>query len=490
MASIYIKRIRPNLLGGNFTTPIDFEPGLNLLSGENGTGKTKLLSAIQQRQNLEVSDEASSDSLKILSISPKRNAERKNIETILNEIRRSSKRLDTHIEAIRNQAFTDNTFVGYPTAGELFLLTWEHLSRDGSDRRKHMTRVRKELNRVIAQVFPNLKFNTKWNDADGTPNLFIEKNEESLDVIDLSCGEQEMLSLVLNLHVSKNLNDVILIDEPEIHLNWDLEEKLFNYLLDLASEEGPQVIVATHSRIVFRPEFIPKTKFLTWESGSIDVQTHVDESIKAKLAGEALQIVTIGEFSRPTFFVEDKAQESVLLEIAESVGASISVTRAGNRENVRSLFRLCRSEGGWGTCFFVEDGDGQGNPYEKETFFFHLDRYCIENYLLDPSPFCKAVGWIKSKYQREILQTIQNHREKILGSQKHLGFLVDRLKTSDMKISVLSAIDGSKILPSLIKKVKIKRRRFIQKYISAVNDSNRLKRVFPKELIDAIYLGK
>ena len=45
----------------------------------------------------------------------------------------------------------------------------------------------------------------------------------------LSLGETSILALALNVYTTRNSNDVYLIDEPEIHLNWHLEQQLFEF---------------------------------------------------------------------------------------------------------------------------------------------------------------------------------------------------------------------------------------------------------------------
>lgn len=43
----YIEKISLNIFDGRFNEEIHFKDGLNLISGENGTGKTNLLTLLQ-----------------------------------------------------------------------------------------------------------------------------------------------------------------------------------------------------------------------------------------------------------------------------------------------------------------------------------------------------------------------------------------------------------------------------------------------------------
>ncbi len=78
----YVVSAEVNIFNGFLAGSIPFERGLNILSGENGTGKTQLLREIK----LGHIKTSSADTLRILAFSPKRNSERKNIERIAQEI--------------------------------------------------------------------------------------------------------------------------------------------------------------------------------------------------------------------------------------------------------------------------------------------------------------------------------------------------------------------------------------------------------------------
>ena len=481
---MHIASVQPNLLGGAFRAPVQFSPDINVLSGENGTGKTQLLSSLKAGTGIELAGDGDPGELRVIAISPKRNAERKSIDVVLTELRQQDKRLTRVLEQFRSQALTDNTFVAYPTLGELYFLAWEDACGDGGDRREHMRRTTTDFNRVISQIFPGLKLLTEWTEH--RPGLTVKKGESMLQVTQLSCGEQEVLSLALNLHLHRTSQDVILIDEPEIHLNWHLERSLFQYLLGFSEGNGPQLIVATHSRIVFQPDWLPRTRFLIWDDGSVVVSERPSGELRERIAGEVLQMVGLGDFPVATFFVEDDTHVRVVTEIAESLKRRVSVVPLGNSSNVRSLYRVAAGDGGWENAYFLWDGDGQGNPFPGAAEVIHLDRYCMENYLLSPAAFCHVSGWTEAKFRSEVVRLVKKNRSKILHQNKFLGFLVDRLKTSDIKNKVLAGFDASELLPDLLKAAGKKRTAFIRAYVRRLGSQGQLRRVFPSSLIEAI----
>ncbi len=71
----------------------------------------------------------------------------------------------------------------------------------------------------------------------GAPRINMSKNRNvEFPIEALSMGEQEVLSLILSVNTSRENVDVYLIDEPEVHLNWHLEERLFAFLDDFCTK--------------------------------------------------------------------------------------------------------------------------------------------------------------------------------------------------------------------------------------------------------------
>ncbi|MEZ5672753.1 MAG: AAA family ATPase [Thiotrichaceae bacterium] len=66
-----------------------------------------------------------------------------------------------------------------------------------------------------------------------------------LSPYDLSSGEKQMLMILLTALVQNNKPTVMIMDEPELSLHTDWQEKLIDYIRQL--NENVQIIIATHS---------------------------------------------------------------------------------------------------------------------------------------------------------------------------------------------------------------------------------------------------
>jgi len=90
----HIAKVTLNILDGLLAGVMEFTPGLNIISGENGTFKTKLLQVLKQGSNV-----SAADSQKPLrAIRPKRNTERRQAETIIQAFRQQNRTLDTTLK--------------------------------------------------------------------------------------------------------------------------------------------------------------------------------------------------------------------------------------------------------------------------------------------------------------------------------------------------------------------------------------------------------
>lgn len=221
--SAYITTAQINIQAGCLSGEVKFLPGLNFISGENGTLKTKLLRFLRSSAPLNWSKGQSG---RIQAISPRRNAVRRASAQILDQLRRENIKLDS----INERALNDASFESYPALGDLFFVVYDDLCKDGGSQIEKMRDTEAAFNEVITRIFSQYRLVSRWNYNTGSPEIEILKNGIiSVPLEGLSLGEQEALSLALNIYCSRHRYDVFLIDEPEVHLNWNLEERLFDF---------------------------------------------------------------------------------------------------------------------------------------------------------------------------------------------------------------------------------------------------------------------
>ena len=485
----HIVRANLDILGGLLRGTMEFTAGLNIISGENGTLKTQLLQAL--RGGAGVPSEPGIP-LRMQTISPKRNSERRATEAILQYFRQNNRTWEVNLNERVGAQINVSGFDNYPSLGDLYYLIFEHRCKDGADRRHHMSVVTKEFNEVIQSVFPQYQVRSVWDDRLGAPRINMSKNMNvEFPIEALSMGEQEVLSLILSISTSRENVDVYLIDEPEVHLNWHLEERLFAFLDELCNQADKQAIVVTHSRTIFKPRFFPKAQFLRWgEDQRVTWGRDLTMQQRSRLAGDAIEIVALGDFSKPTIFVEDSSHADFVRALATLMQSDISVSQCGNATNVKSLYQYQLFHGRWANAFFMIDGDNQGNPYPNDKRFIHLPYYCIENVLLDPATLARVSGLSIDDVRAAIVGAFQAKRKAIFQKNKFFEFLADSLTAEHITFDRLKSFDASVVIENVIVALGLLSvRDLLPTYLRVAQEMGRLPDLIPILLLDAISAG-
>ncbi len=485
MNNTYIKSLAVNLFNGIFNTTINFNNGLNIISGINGTGKTQVLQLLQNNQGITSDPSKNSNQLSIFAVSPKRNTEKQAVDSIFQQIRTQNKTIETFINQIKGFQIKDSGFENYPSFVELFIQEYELLMQDGIT--GHADAVLKtvtDFNGVLNQVFPEYEIQGTWvagtNGLSGKLDLKIKKYGTSpIPIETLSTGEREVFALLFCIFVSRNKEDVYLIDEPEIHLNWDLEKGLFNFLDWFCNAYNKQIIVVSHSRIIFKKEFYPKTQFLIWESGKIVCKSEIAEQQKVSIAGEISDTVSIIQFTKQTIFVEDPTHKLFLDEVALSLGKSVEVVICGSKSNVKSLYLLMK-DSGQNNIYFIVDGDNEGCNISDQRFI-SLKKYCIENYIFDPSILAK----ISTKTEDEVKQLIVDSIKEINQDKHSLVYKKLAEVANSFPFEVIDTYSGKDLLRIFSSKLSRTSDQLIKDFILTAKSDDKVNTVF-SEIIPAL----
>lgn len=458
---------------------IDFQEWFTILCGPNGTGKSTTLARIK---------EAYRD--KSILYNPKRNSERKNIQQIYQAVERSGERKAAIINNFLNKMFNDNTYDPYYSYPEV-------IGRDFLERYKEsgktlnggqiVEQLKEEYGGLIKEIFPNYQL-VNWDFRDGGPFFQVEKMGKYIFESDqLSTGEQEILSLVFNIQFFKDSFDILLIDEPEIHLNWALEENLFSFLKKFAKNNKKQIIITTHARVIFEDEFKNNCKFLYFNNEkNIVVNDSAPEQIKKEISGDVAKFVISSSESK-TIFVEDSFHELVintLLEILGKNNSGVNVQRLNGKNAVVALFSgLAQgsSKGFLKNSYFLIDGDDQADTYPTDNSYIKLSKYCLESYFLNLTILNKitnkGINTIKAKICK-----IVNRKKQKEGKLLTLGDIKQKM----LRQRDFSRYDCSYFLSELISSLGMDEKVFVYKYLEYLKNTRTLKNSFDKKLMNFI----
>lgn len=260
----------------------------------------------------------------------------------------------------------------------------------------HLTNTLKEL---FSTFFQGKEFLGPQPTPDGRLTFLVKlRNGAQHDIDDLSSGEKEVVYGYLRLHSSAPRDSMIMIDEPELHLNPKLVSGLAAfYYRHLGARFGNQLWLVTHSDTLIR-EAVAHPNFSVYHIQP--ATSAVDESqatlVKAGGDVERLVLELVGDLAayRPgaKVVIFESTNESAFdvrmtSTLFPEFDLRVNKISGGAKRRVADLYAVleqARIAGHLDARFFsVVDADGEQRTAAADNSF-QWDRYHIENYLLEP----------------------------------------------------------------------------------------------------------
>ncbi|MYA04551.1 MAG: AAA family ATPase [Caldilineaceae bacterium SB0664_bin_22] len=220
-------------------------------------------------------------------------------------------------------------------------------------------------------------------------------------------GMQQMLLILAYLFVHRR--SVLLIDEPDAHLEILRQKQVYALLTEMADQAESQVILATHSEVVLGEALDTN---LTLLMGGKSVNLPSEPNVKDALAYFGTDHYVRARQTGHVLYVEGRTDVEILKALARKLdhpvydlldGRLNSYYVQSNHPQVNLDSRLEEAEGGYGLearkHFFIlqsmlpqlkgleiSDGDGkQRQDIEGDNFSLtYWKRYEIENYIVTP----------------------------------------------------------------------------------------------------------
>lgn len=88
-----------------------------------------------------------------------------------------------------------------------------------------------------------------------TFKIYLKNTNQELSADAISSGESELISLgieclIFNKECVEGKENILFLDEPDVHLHPDLQVRLMHFLSNLTSENSFRVLIATHSTAI------------------------------------------------------------------------------------------------------------------------------------------------------------------------------------------------------------------------------------------------
>ena len=297
------------------------------------------------------------------------------------------------------------------------------------------------LKELFTIFFPGKKFLGPVPTDTGTLDFPVEiAGGGTHDINELSSGEKEVLFGYLRLRNSAPQHSVILLDEPELHLNPALIRGLPQfYHKNLGLELNNQIWLVTHSDAFLREAVGHaglRVLHMQYASAGDPVENQVHDLEHGEEV-EALIIELVGDLAayRPgakVVFFEGENSEFDLKMVARlfpEIEKKMNFISGGTKYRVEMLHRTlehCIQAGSIPVKIYsVVDKDSDASSASDNEFRRHhsWDVYHIENYLLEPDYICEALKQI-GVYEANV-DTPQQVEAKLKGiAQGQIGRLV------------------------------------------------------------------
>lgn len=231
--------------------------------------------------------------------------------------------------------------------------------------------------------------------------------KDPLDVALSGRGFQQMLLIFAYLYSHKG--SVLLVDEPDAHLEILRQKQVYILLREIASENRSQVVLVTHSEVIL-DEALDKNLTLLVEGQADDLaqKTEIRNSlkhfgaahyVKARERGYVLYVEggtdvdilrafaeTIGHPAKDvwderinSFYVQNNYPTSSVDSELERVEGGFGVTPATHFNGLRKLLPDLR-----GLAILDNDGRGRVESDDGSLKVLYWNRYEVENYFITP----------------------------------------------------------------------------------------------------------
>ena len=315
------------------------------------------------------------------------------------------------------------------------------------------------LQELFNTFFPGKTFLGPEPTSGGNLTFPVQISDGSIhDINDLSSGEKEILFGYLRLKNSAPRYSVILLDEPELHLNPALVRGLPQfYLKHLGKELDNQIWLVTHSDALLR-EAIGQEGLQVFHMKHAAAAKSVGNQIRELRPGEEVEsiilelvgnLATYSPGGKVVFFEGEDSEFDLHMvsRLFPSIENEINPVSGGNRVRVEMLQQVLQRSVEAGNIpvkiYSVvdkdtgpeiapsDDGDSHG--------LFSWDVYHIENYLLDAKFIDEALGRIGVSHSNlSSLGRIDECLKQIAENQ--IGKLVSHLVRQEINAELVQQL--------------------------------------------------
>lgn len=291
------------------------------------------------------------------------------------------------------------------------------------------------LSELFATFFPDKKFlgpKATINGSLSFPVTTASGAEHDLD--ELSAGEKEILYGYLRIRNSAPRYSLILLDEPELHLNPRLIQSLprfYHHHLGVSLDN--QIWLVTHSDALLR-EVIGQPEYSVFHmSAANDTAGSQIQVLNAREDAESAVLSLVGDIAayRPGKKIlifegggDSEFDEYFVGQIYPELLSSVNIISSGNKLRVRELHQILEGAAAKGVLpfkvFSITDRDSDPSATSLSGPRYTWNVYHIENYLLEPKFILRVLHDLNIKTFSDEAQVYDELRKSARNNMRQL----------------------------------------------------------------------
>jgi hypothetical protein len=327
-------------------------------------------------------------------------------------------------------------------------------SEDGSHNDDQ--RLEEDLNDTLKELFRTFFPDKVYEGVRPLPGGSLEfpvrlPGGETHDIDDLSSGEKEILYGYLKLRNSTPKQSVILLDEPELHLNPSLLQGFPDfYYRHLGVAQGNQLWLVTHSDTLLR-QAIGNSNYRVYHmlsapagSGNQATEVLLEDDVERAIVDLVGDLAGYQPHAKVVILEgqgEDSFDVTFVQRLFPEFAKRVNLVSVGYKRRVRDLYDVLQastSNAGGNRFFAIVDRDSDDDERNDETpTVYHWDRYHIENYLLEPAVVREAAASLAGK------QLFASEKATVTALRNCAKKLVNRLVLERIQGEVNAEIVGA-----------------------------------------------
>ena len=303
------------------------------------------------------------------------------------------------------------------------------------------------LRSIFSELIPGKRFDGPTPTATGELEFLVHTAGISHDLNDLSSGEKEIVFGYLRTRARAARNSVIIVDEPELHLNPAMIRGLPTlYQKHIGSALNNQIWLVTHSDVFLRTAFYDSDMELfhmavaAREPGNNQITRISQQSEFDRVCIDLIGDIANYRPDQAVLIVEGQQQFDILVlrRLFSEMLKGVNVLEAGGKAQVRqrqaSLRDSVQKAGQSKTILSITDSDGDRMSGESKGQY-QWPAYHIENYLIEPkyiglaidSITANAPGTTSIPYVRELVRSSKDQAAAEIGRRNLVRKIKSRL---------------------------------------------------------------